>query len=145
MNITESKQFREKIRILERKLGLLKKGNTCSYCNEVTLTQCHALVEIGRIGNTTLKDLSNILSLDVSTTSRTVDSLVIKNYVLRSPSSKDRRSIDICLSEEGIKIFNNIEEKMDSEFSEIFARIPKQDKMTVLHSLDIILEAFNSN
>jgi hypothetical protein len=34
---------------------------------------------------------------------------------------------------------------MDSEFGEIFSRIPQQDKMAVLHSLDIMLEAFTSN
>jgi DNA-binding MarR family transcriptional regulator len=145
LNLTESKQFREKIRILERKLGLLKKGNDCSYCKAVTLTQCHALVEIGRSNTTTLKDLSVILALDVSTTSRTVDSLVKKNYVLRSPCAKDRRSVDIRLSDEGTLIFQNIEESMDKEFNEIFSSIPHEEKYNVLHSLDIILEAFSSN
>ncbi len=140
----DSKQFREKIRILERKLGLLKKGNDCSSCKTIPLTQCHALVEIGRAGTTTLKDLSATLTLDVSTTSRTVDSLVKKDYVLRSISTKDRRSINIRLTQEGFLIFQNIEETMDNEFNEIFSMIPQQEKQNVLHSLDILLEAFSS-
>ncbi|MBU4439706.1 MAG: MarR family transcriptional regulator, partial [Firmicutes bacterium] len=86
MNRAQPKQFREQIRILERKLGLLKKNNG-SYCAEVlTLAQCHALVEIGRIETISLKELSVILAIDMSTTSRTVDGLVKKGYVLRIPS-----------------------------------------------------------
>jgi len=143
MNLSKPKQFREKIRILERELGLLKKENNCGYCSSITLTQCHGLVEIGRAVKTTLKDLSSILSLDTSTTSRTVDSLVKKGYVLRTPSHTDRRSVEICLSREGIKAFHEIEATMNAEFSTIFERIPESDKEVVLHSLDLILNAFH--
>lgn len=141
LNQVNSKNFRELIRILERKLGLLNKEDTC--CPEVTLAQCHALVEIGRSEAISLKELANLLGLDVSTMSRTVESLVKKDFVFRSPSKVDRRSIDIQLTDKGLNIFNEIETKMDDEFKNIFEEISIDDQSTVLSGLNIIIEAFN--
>lgn len=140
LNELNSKNFREQIRILERKLGLLNKQDTC--CSEVSLAQCHALVEIGRAKSISLKELSNILGLDISTMSRTVDSLVKKEFVHRSPSKTDRRSIDIQLIENGLNIFNDIENRMDDKFKTVFNQIPPEDQATVFNGLNIIIEAF---
>lgn len=140
MNEINSKNFREQIRILERKLGLLNKQDTC--CSEVSLAQCHALVEIGRAKSISLKELANILDLDISTMSRTVDSLVKKEFVHRSPSKTDRRSIDIQLIDNGLNIFNDIENKMDDKFKTVFNQIPSEDQATVFNGLNIIIEAF---
>lgn len=129
--------------MLERKLGLLKKntGNCCN--NDLTLTQCHALVEIGRAERIMLKELATILAIDISTTSRTVDSLVKKGYVQRITSVEDRRSVNISLTEAGTILFTEIESTMDQFFAEVFSNIPDEEKMNVLHCLDTILNAFN--
>jgi len=140
LNEINSKDFRELIRILERKLGLLNKQDGC--CSEVSLAQCHALVEIGRSETISLKELSNILGLDISTMSRTVESLVKKEFVFRSPSKIDRRSIDIQLTDRGLNLFNDIENKMNNEFKNIFEQIPRSDQSTVFNGLNIIIEAF---
>lgn len=141
MNEVNSKNFRELIRILERKLGLLNKQDQC--CSEVTLAQCHALVEIGRSKTISLKELSNLLGLDISTMSRTVESLVKKDFVFRSPSKVDRRSIDIELTDKGLNIFNQIETKMNNEFKNIFEKIPTEDQSTAFSGLSIIIDALS--
>lgn len=143
MNETNSKNFRELIRILERKLGLLNKQDSC--CLEVTLAQCHALVEIGRAENISLKDLANLIGLDISTMSRTVDSLVKKEFVFRASSETDRRSIDIKLTEKGLKLFEDIESKMNDKFKNIFNQISNQDQLTVFNGLNIIINALDKN
>lgn len=138
----DSKRFREQIRLLERKLGLLSKGNNGSFCcSKVTLSQCHALVEIGRAKSLSLKDLADFLSLDVSTTSRTVDALVKKSYAQRDSDPNDRRSIQIKLTASGQKLCNDIEYKMNHNFSICFEKIPPNERENVLHSMDIILNA----
>lgn len=144
METIPSKQFGEKIRIMERKLGLLEKYYTDSFIiSSITLTQCHTLVEIGKAKSIALKDLSMRLNLDISTTSRNVDALVKKNYVQRVTSELDRRSVNIFLTDNGKELFCDIENKMDNFFEQIFSRIPEQDKANVLHSLELILDAFN--
>ena len=136
----DSKKFREQIRLLERKLGLLSKGNNgCFCCSNVTLSQCHALVEIGRLKALSLKDLADILSLDTSTTSRTVDTLVKKSYAQRNNDPNDRRSIQIKLTDSGQKLYQDIENKMNNHFSTCFEKIQPNERENVLHSMDIIL------
>ena len=143
MNPVQSKHFREQIRILERKLGLLKKNNGSCCAAALTLAQCHALVEIGRDKIISLKELSIILAIDMSTTSRTVDGLVKKGYVQRIPSREDRRSVEISLTESGFEIFETIESNNDTFFADIFNNIPIDEKMNVLHALDVMLAAFD--
>lgn len=143
MNKVDSKGLRELIRILERKLGLLNKQDGC--CSKVTLPQCHALVEIGRSKNLSLKELANILGLDISTMSRTVDSLVKKEFVFRASSETDRRSIDIKLTEKGLTLFEDIESKMNDKFKNIFNQISIQDQLTVFNGLNIIINALDKN
>ena len=143
LNELNSKNFREQIRLLERKLGLLNKGDTC--CSEISLAQCHALVEIGRSKSISLKELSNILGLDISTMSRTVDGLVKKDFVLRSPSRIDRRSINIELTENGLIIFENIEYKMENQFKKVFEKISCEDQFAALNGLNIIIDALSTS
>ncbi len=143
LNELNSKSFRQQIRILERKLGLLNKQDTC--CSEVSLAQCHALVEIGRAKSISLKELSNILGLDISTMSRTVESLVKKDFVLRSPSKVDRRSIDIELTQKGSITFEDIENKMEDQFKKVFEKIPCEDQLTALNGLNIIIDALSKS
>jgi DNA-binding MarR family transcriptional regulator len=141
LNEFNSKSFRELIRVLERKLGLLNKQDSC--CSQVSLAQCHALVEIGRAESISLKELANILSLDISTMSRTVDSLVKKDFVLRSPSKLDRRSIDIELTEKGLITFKDIEIQMDEKFNRILETISAENQLTAITGLNIIIEALS--
>jgi len=143
LNEINGKNFRESIRILERKLGLLNKQDVCY--SEVTLAQCHALVEIGRSKAISLKELASILGLDVSTMSRTVDSLVKKEFIVRAPSKTDRRSVVIELTDKGLYIFNDIENTMDEQFESIFKQISQEDQQTALNGLNIIIDALTKN
>lgn len=140
----DSKTFREQIRILERKLGLLKKNTeTLGKGNAITLTQCHTLVEIGRASTISLKDLAGLLGIDISTTSRTVDTLVKKEYVKRLSSIEDRRSVDISLTDEGISIFKEIENDNNLYFKKVFSNIDPSKQAQIIESLDIILDAID--
>lgn len=141
MNEFNSISFRELIRVLERRLGLLNKQD--NFCSQVSLAQCHALVEIGRAESISLKELANILSLDISTMSRTVDSLVKKDFALRSPSKLDRRSIDIELTEKGSVTFKDIENKMEEQFKRVFEKISAENQSIALTGLNIIIEALS--
>lgn len=87
-NLSESDKLREIIRILERKLGIL--DDLQSSCCGVTFAQCHAIVEIGRASecssaqSISLNDLAEILGLDKSTMSRTINNLVNNGLVERA-------------------------------------------------------------
>ncbi|HHV30393.1 MAG TPA: MarR family transcriptional regulator [Clostridium sp.] len=140
-DIDNSKQLREVIRILERKLGVL--GEFKTSCCGVTMAQCHALVEIGRAGDISLKELSEILNLDSSSMSRTVNNLVNNGLVRRDIDPLDRRYVTITLTESGNELFRSIEERMNSYFESVYLALPEDKRKQVLESLDILIGAID--
>ena len=103
-----SHYLRELIRILVRNLGILEKGEAT--CCGTTVSQCHAIVEIGRINEITLNELAILLGLDKSTMSRTINNLVDSGLVIRELHAEDRRYVTIKLTDEGTAVFKSIEE-----------------------------------
>lgn len=145
MQTLQSKQFREQMRIIQRKLSVLKNSSDCFDGKKLHLRQCHALVEIGRSKQLSLKELAYKLDSDVSIASRTVEGLVKEEYLSRTPSLEDRRSVEISLTPKGEKVFATVEEQMEDLFAQIFSYIPEKDKKEVLNSLDLIIGALNKN
>jgi DNA-binding MarR family transcriptional regulator len=135
----ESRQLRELVRMLERKLGVLEDGEMA--CCGISMAQCHALVEIGRAGSISLVDLATLLNLDNSTMSRTVNNLVNNSMVERQLDPNDRRYITIRLTQQGLEQFHSIESGMGEYFMKIYDAIPKESRSKVLESLQILLKA----
>lgn len=139
MEKRDSHYLREVIRILVRNLGILEKGDAS--CCGATLSQCHAIVEIGRAGEISLNELAELLNLDKSTMSRTVNNLVNQNFVVRDIHSEDRRYVKIKLTEEGCKVFKITEESMELYYKSILAAIPEDKREQVIESLQLLIKA----
>ncbi|MBP2643757.1 MAG: transcriptional regulator, MarR family protein [Firmicutes bacterium] len=142
-HINDIKMLRESIRLLERKLGILDEIN--APCCGVTFAQCHALVEVGRAGAIYLNKLADILGLDKSTMSRTINNLVNSGMVLRDIDPEDRRFITIKLTEQGNESFRQIEKNMDEYFSKVYNSVPEVKREQVLESLQILISALAEN
>ncbi len=135
----KAKLFREYTRELERNLENMNKSDCCQ-CS-VTTSQCFLVVEIGRHPGICVKELAEILKLDKSAVSRAVEELVQKEYVLRTPSKTDRRSVVLNLTSEGENRFNKIEDDMYKKFKAVFQNIPKDKREQVLEALQLYNEA----
>ncbi|MEG0773830.1 MarR family transcriptional regulator [Clostridium sp.] len=135
--------LRELIRLLVRNLGILEKDEAS--CCGITISQCHALVEVGRTEEVSLNELSELLGLDKSTMSRTINNLVDSGLAQREFHPEDRRYIAIKLTKEGEKIYNNIEDSMDKYYKSIFEAIPEEKREQVLESLSLLTEAVKKN
>jgi len=138
-----SNYLRELIRVLVRNLGILEKGD--SNCCGVTISQCHAIVEVGRAESISLNQLAEVLTLDKSTMSRTINKLVEEGLVIRESHPEDRRYITIKLTDEGINVFKNIEGGMNEYYESVFTSIPELNREQVLDSLKLLIEAVNQN
>ena len=138
-----SETLRELIRILVRDLGILEKSDVS--CCGVTLTQCHAVVEIGRKGKISLVDLAGLLGLDKSTMSRTINNLVELDLVLRDLDVENRRYVIIQLTENGENIFKNIEDSMNGYYKSIFNSLPENKRNQVMESLQLLTNAVENN
>jgi len=136
---TQASRLREQVRLLERRLGFLNE-NDMSCCG-VTLAQCHALVEIGRAGAISLRELAELLGLDNSTASRTIQNLVTRGLVSREASAEDRRYVTITLTETGRELFLGVEARMEHRFGEICSTLPPEKREQVLEALGLLLGA----
>lgn len=136
-------QFREIIRQLERKLGILDEKEMS--CSGISMAQCHALVEIGRVESISLNELAEILNLENSTMSRTVNNLVNNDMVKRNTDPQDRRYVNISLTESGSKAYEGIEASMNLYFRNVYNTIPEDKREQVIESLQLLLCAFEKN
>lgn len=138
-----SEYLRELLRILVRNLGILEKSDVS--CCGVTIAQCHAIVEIGRIKKISLIELADLLGLDKSTMSRTINNLVEAGLVKRDIDAENRRYISIQLTDQGIEVFVSIENSMYRYYSDIFKSIPEDKRNQVLDSLEILVKSVQEN
>lgn len=138
-----SEYLRELLRILVRNLGILEKSDVS--CCGVTIAQCHAIVEIGRIKKISLIELAGLLGLDKSTMSRTINNLVEAGLVKRVIDAENRRYISIQLTDQGIEVFVSIENSMYRYYSDIFKSIPEDKRNQVLDSLEILVKSVKEN
>lgn len=133
--MNQTKLFRENTRILECHLGNINKTDCC--CCGISESQCFVLVEIGRKPDISVKELAEILRLDKSGISRTVEELVQKNYVERKPSKEDRRFVVLNLTSEGQERFERIEKDMNRKFKEILDKIPADKRTQIIEALEL--------
>lgn len=128
--------FREIVRKLVQKLGLLQKSD--AVCCGVTVAQCHALTEIGRAEGMTLTDLAEALNLDKSTTSRAVESLVTNGLADRREAPENRRTVNIMLTEKGRRMAENIEQGTNQYFRNILLSVPAKKRPLVAEALALL-------
>ena len=116
------KKFREYTRQLECHLGNMNQSDCC--CCGISTAQCFIIVEIGRKPGISVKELAEILHVDKSGISRSVEELVQKEFVERKPSKEDRRYVFLNLLSKGQDRFEKIENDMYNKFKEVLDREP---------------------
>ncbi|SMC45044.1 MarR family winged helix-turn-helix transcriptional regulator [Sporomusa malonica] len=131
--------LREVVRTCVRKLGLLQKADAA--CCGITVAQCHTLIEIGRKNTLSLNELSESLTLDKSTMSRTVDNLVNIGLVERQSDKQDRRYTKITLTENGSKMVELINGSMEEYFARVLRSVPEEKQDVVIEALPYLLTA----
>ncbi len=139
----ESEELREMIRALVRKLGFVDKSEAS--CCGVTISQCHAILEVAREQPVSLQVLSTQLGLDKSTTSRTVDSLVGQGLLQRDPDPEDRRFVNLKLTENGDEMVRQINLLMNDYYRTIYLAIPQESREQVMESLRILNQVLENN
>lgn len=136
---SESGELRELVRVLVRRLGILEKSDFS--CCGISLAQCHAVVEIGRRGKINLNDLAELLGVDKSTMSRTINNLVESGLAARDLDGGDRRYVVIQLTEAGERFYENTETGMEKYFQAVLRRIPEEKRGQILESLTLLTAA----
>ncbi|HEY1405366.1 MAG TPA: MarR family transcriptional regulator [Spirochaetota bacterium] len=135
------RDFRRSLRLLEREFEVALSAET--KCCEITIPQCHAMLELEISGEISLSDLAVRLDLDKSTLSRTVESLVRDDLAIRTTDGGDRRAVKIKLSEKGIQKVKSINVLCDRYYGDLFQSIPASMHASVIESIDVLAKAMN--
>jgi DNA-binding MarR family transcriptional regulator len=142
MDNTKLDMFRKRIRFLEREIFDQFKEDTA--CCGVSPAQCHALVEIGETGQTSISDLAERLKLDKSTLSRTIDGLVRQDYVSRDINPRDRRYMCVSLTKAGQKLYKSINRFSNDFYRSVLRTIPEDRQAQIMESLDNLIESMRN-
>lgn len=141
MTKSEIRSFRKAVRRFEQ----LASQQTRTCCTGVTLAQCHALLQLEALGETTVQGLARALHLQKNTVSWTVDGLVKRGLVRRSPDPSDRRAVLLSLTGEGRERCDAINKINDKHYSEVFDRIPRDSRRAVVEKFTLLVEALEDN
>jgi DNA-binding MarR family transcriptional regulator len=143
MDKDQVRTLREKLRVLEREsCGVFGQEQDC--CG-VTVSQCHTLLQVGLRDSLSLVDLAAELNLDTSTLSRTVQGLVLLGLVDRRADAGDRRYVTIALTAQGRKVAAAIEEKYDTYFQAVLARLPAGSRTAIIESISAFVDAVRAH
>jgi DNA-binding MarR family transcriptional regulator len=137
----QAQLLRENLRILVRKLGILDRGEAS--CCGLTLSQSYTIVEIGRAGTISVNLLTEILGVDKSTVSKSVDKLVNNGVLIRDTDPEDRRSVILRLTDEGQAVFGEIEKRSTEYFEDVAAAMPGDKREQIVEGLQYLIQALN--
>lgn len=137
MDKRQVEKFRNMLRQIQREIMELNRND--AQCCGISLAQCHAMIELGNSGRTTISTLANELGLDKSTLSRTIDSLVQQGFVLRNINDDDRRFMTIELSATGEKYNKSLNEKYNRVFQEAFKDIQSNSQTQLLEAMELFI------
>lgn len=99
---------------------------------DITQQQFNALrvlrgqMKVVRVGAFSTNDLRDLLLDKSADTSRMVDRLVAKGLVSKEPCTIDSRRVNLKLTDEGIQVLTDIDEKM-GELDAIFGDLPENE------------------
>ncbi len=139
MEVKKIRELRKKLRILERETGGVFDGR--DDCCGITAAQCHTILEIGGKSEISLVNLAEALGLEASTMSRAIQGLVEVGLVDREASEEDRRCVKISLTDQGRKVYENIETRYNAYFDKVVALLPGSRRDDILAAVGAFADA----
>ncbi len=106
-----------------------------------TMTQSYTLQNIFCCEKLTMNQLSERMGLATSTMTRIVDNLVRDGYIDRIRDNADRRLVYVTLTQEGLKMAEELRDCTRDCFQSIVKNIPDGDRNSVVRGISVFLEA----
>jgi len=97
------------------------------YGIKVTLQQYFALATITRKGKLMVGELSKLLGLSVNTVSELVGRLVKKHFVKKQRDERDRRRVNVSLTQLGKRIIRKVDECKKRHITRILRNLTEDD------------------
>jgi DNA-binding MarR family transcriptional regulator len=89
----------------------------------------------------TMGELSNALSVPLSTATRMVNWMVNDGYIKRLPDPVDRRIVRVALTEKGLQMHNTIRSYTEERVGNILSSLTTDEQITLLQLIDKVISA----
>ncbi len=141
-SVPELRRFRRGLRALERRVEQALEDQTS--CCGVSAAQCHLVLEIAEAGPSSIGFFAERLELDLSTLSRTVESLVQAGLALRAADPGDRRRQLVALSAAGAERARAINQSCDAYYAALLAGLPAGLREAALEVVPLLANAMGA-
>jgi DNA-binding MarR family transcriptional regulator len=140
--VPELRSFRRGLRALERRVEQALEDQTS--CCGVSAAQCHLILEMAEAGAGSIGFFAERLELDISTLSRTVESLVQAGLALRAADPGDRRRQLVALSADGAERAKAINQSCDAYYAALLASLPARLREAALEVVPLLANAMGA-
>lgn len=127
-------------RELVRELGVV---DSASSPTDISLTQCHVLVELERHGTLTANELVDLLIVDKAAISRTVSQLVDAGLICLRQDSVDRRRKPLALTLSGNKKVADVHKSANQRVQDGLAILDPDEQQEAVRGMSLYLKALN--
>ena len=109
---------------------------------ELSVPQFRALAFLRRNGGASLSALAEFLGLSRPATSRLVEGLVRKSFVIRQIPLRNRRLVSLALSARGQRTINAARQATERRLAQVVASLPPLERAAIQRALRILCEVF---
>ncbi len=114
------------------------------FCEDITFNQFTILDYIFTSGTLEMSELHRLLSVEKSTTTRMVEPLVVKGYVIKTASVHDSRAIELRLTKEGRQVHQTVWKCVSDFMSNIENSIPDKNRGDVLNAIEVFIRSLDT-
>lgn len=107
----------------------------------ITATQLRLLERLQRLGESRLIDLADALSIAPSTATRLCDALADRQMIVRHRRGRDRRELQIRLTERGATLLEAVRERTGTGWADVLGRVSAHDRAEVASVLSRLVDA----
>ena len=122
-------------RFYTKQIGLLRNGYLQS---TFSLSEVRVLYELAHRDGLTATDLSKELGLDSGYLSRILLGFSKRDFLLRKPSERDARQMHLSLSQNGKKVFAELDSKTQAEIESLLARLSTGEQNRLIEAMHAI-------
>lgn len=119
----------------------LSARSVAAVAGSITLPQFRLLVALDSRGPMKLVALAELLGVNPSTATRTVDRLVTAGWVQRQSNPESRREVTITLTRSGHDLVSQVTDYRRTEIETIVQRIPHEHRQGLVRALQAFSDA----
>ena len=134
----EVRRLRDQSRRLARALGVMQPQVDGTSC---TPAQCHVMIEVSQHGQMTANEVAELLDVDKSTASRSLQSLARKGLLEQQEDAADLRAKPMRMSKNGARLVHDLHKQADAFVARALAHLSEEQRATVVEGMSLYEEA----